>query len=106
VPPYSDIRGGVTAFEEFIARGREDIVDELEVIGLSGTTRCPDMSLSNEDPFEIDCGGIVGSPALDENANIKIVRTAEGGQWRCEVENVADKFTPDGCFADDDDGDG
>ena len=94
---YSDIRGGVTAFEEFVARGREDIVTDRSVIGLNATARCPDLDVSIEGgTYEIDCGGIVGSPALEEGANIKVVRN-EDGQWACQTESVADKFVPDGC---------
>ncbi len=94
----SDIRGGVTAFEEFISRGvAASIVDEdLSVIGLQQTARCPDMSVNSEvDSEEIDCGAIEGSPALGD-AEIKLVRNS-AGQWDCEVTNMEVKFRPDGC---------
>ena len=101
---YSDIRGGVTAFEEFISRGvATEIVtgdDALSVIGLRTTVRCPEMSVTagGEDDdanFEIDCGNINGSPALGEEAQIKVQR--DDGQWQCITSGVDPKFRPDGC---------
>ena len=101
---YSDIRGGVTAFEEFISRGvATDIVtgdDALGTIGLSTTTRCPSMTVQaggegDDAAFEIDCGNINGSPALGDNAQIKVQRN--DGQWDCITSNVDPKFQPDGC---------
>ena len=95
----SDIRGGVTAFEEFISRGvADDVVDgDRTVIGLTATARCPQLAVNSDvDNEEIDCGGIEGSPALGGNANIKLVRN-QAGQWDCEVENMEAKFRPDGC---------
>ena len=96
----SDIRGGVTAFEEFISRGvAASIVDtDTTVIGLTGTARCPDLSVtSTEGDEEIDCGEIAGSPALTStNASIKLERN-DAGQWDCIVSGMAEKFRPDGC---------
>ena len=95
---YSDIRGGVTAFEEFISRGvAEDVVgDDISVIGLTATTRCPNLEVvSTEGSEEIDCGEIDGTGVLD-SSYIKLVR--EDGQWNCESD-LAAKFLPDGCEA-------
>ena len=94
----SDIRGGVTAFEEFISRGvAEDIVDgDRSVIGLTATARCPNLSVnSDEDNEEIRCGGIVGSPPINGD---DIWLTREDGQWVCNVDAaIEEKFRPDGC---------
>ena len=98
---YSDIRGGVTAFEEFIARGvQEDVVgSDRSVIGLTATTRCPGLSVTSTedgDGSRIDCGEIDGTGVLGES-KISVVR--EGGQWSCEFDGE-DKFAPDGCLDD------
>jgi len=96
----SDIRGGVTAFEEFISRGvASGVVDgDRTVIGLTATARCPDLSVdSTPGDEEIDCGEISGSPVLTEtNASIKLERN-DAGQWDCIVSGMEEKFRPDGC---------
>ena len=95
---YSDIRGGVTAFEEFISRGvHVDVVGgDRSVIGLTATARCPELSVSSEeagDGSSIDCGQINGTGVLGEST-ISVVRT--NGQWVCDS-NLEAKFLPDGC---------
>jgi len=96
----SDIRGGVTAFEEFISRGVAGSIvgEDPTVIGLTGTARCPDLSVSTADgDYEIDCGEITGSPVLtDTDASIKLERN-DAGQWDCIVSGMEEKFRPDGC---------
>ena len=93
----SDIRGGVTAFEEFISRGvAASVVDgERSIIGLTATARCPGLTVTSTLGDEkIDCGGVVGSPPI-KGANIYLER--EAGQWNCIIVDTDEQYRPDGC---------
>ncbi len=96
----SDIRGGVTAFEEFISRGvaASIVGTDTTVIGLRPTARCPDLSVtSTVGSEEIDCGVITGSPPIANNT-ITLQRDSTSGQWDCVTGGgMEDKFKPDGC---------
>ena len=92
----SDIRGGVTAFEEFISRGvsREVTVGE---IGLQGeTTRCkidPSGNYNAAGGQKIQCT-IRGNGQV--NGKLITLTRDTAGTWACTT-TVEDKFAPDGC---------
>ena len=95
----SDIRGGVTAFEEFASRGVSRAAD-LEEIGIGGTTgstaRC-DLDISgnynDSDGQWVECT-IKGNGQVNTET-IRLTRNAQG-QWDCTT-SVDPKYAPDGC---------
>ena len=94
----SDIRGGVTAFEEFISRGVADTVVDgnADAIGLrENTTRCAITVVSDAGSESIECN-INGNNAVD-GETITVSRNSDTGTWDCTT-SVLDKFAPDGCF--------
>ena len=94
----SDIRGGVTAFEEFISRGvADDVVNDASDIGLqTATTRCSSITVvTTPDSEEIRCT-ISGNASVDDE-DIWILRNSATNTWDCDTD-VADRFAPDGCF--------
>ena len=95
----SDIRGGVTAFEEFISRGVAATIigDDVTQIGLRNpTTRCDPLEVdSAAGSEEISCS-IQGNNAV-QGDEIKVVRNSATGTWDCEFDGE-NKFAPDGCL--------
>jgi type IV pilus assembly protein PilA len=90
----SDIRGGVTAFEEAINRGSPDPVT-LAAVGLQPvTTRCSAIKLVPGDAGSLECT-IAGNP-LVKGKTITLTRTAATGAWVCATTAV-DDFKPNGC---------
>jgi len=90
----SDIRGGVTAFEEFVNRGVT--INDLDDIGLqSTTTRCAiTLTAADADGVgSIECE-LSGNPRIDEET-ITLNRDS-GGAWTCNS-SVGDDWRPDGC---------
>ena len=93
----SDIRGGVTAFEEFISRGVSRAVTEAEIGLQSETTRCT-----------IDASGVYNAPDAGQkiqctikgngqvNGKLITLTRDTAGTWECTT-NVEEKFAPDGC---------
>ena len=100
----SDIRGGITAWEELVNRGRGDEIT-VDLIGLRDeTTRC-DISVEPGDDGStgsISCA-VNGNPRVD-NATVTLTRQAEGG-WECTFSGSEDddRYAPDGCGDGDDD---
>ena len=89
----SDIRGGVTAFEELVNRGRS--IDGPDAIGLaSETTRCGAIKTTDGETGTIQCDDIQGNPKV-LGKEITLTRTT-GGSWDCTT-NIEDEFKPDGC---------
>lgn len=90
----SDIRGGVTAFEELVNRGVS--IDDLEDIGLQeSTTRCTDITFTDGDEGDISCE-LAGNPRVD-GQDITLSRDSSGA-WTCETD-VDEDYRPDGCEA-------
>ncbi|WP_420823070.1 pilin [Wenzhouxiangella limi] len=90
----SDIRGGVTAFEELVQRGDAANID-LEAIGLQGsTTRCS-ITVSPGATGSIACE-ITGNPQVN-GETITLTRTSTGS-YDCTASAALDeKYRPDGC---------
>ncbi|MDZ7790564.1 MAG: pilin [Xanthomonadales bacterium] len=99
----SDIRGGVTAFEELINRGSDAITaaegsagSSEAAIGLqSSTTRCATI---NVDAIKADGSitcTIVGNPRVDTKT-IKLTRDSDTGAWSCST-TAENEYAPDGC---------
>jgi type IV pilus assembly protein PilA len=94
----SDIRGGVTAFEERINRGTPTATVTVADIGLqANTTRCA-IDIPAGDPTanggqQIRCL-VVGNPRVDGD-EITLTRTS-GGAWECNS-NTDAKYLPNGC---------
>ena len=94
----SDIRGGVTAYEEAVNRGVQTI-DTPELIGLpaAGTARCPAILVTfNPANGEgaIRCENIRGNPRINDD-EIRLTRDSRG-TWECSTE-VGEQWRPDGC---------
>jgi len=94
----SDIRGGVTAFEELIQRGGQTGTPAVGDLGLAGsTTRCsaitPGGNLEDTDGQSLECT-IVGNPQVNSET-ITLTRQSAGG-WDCTTSVAAD-YAPDGC---------
>ena len=90
----SDIRGGVTAFEELVNRG-VSIDDETDIGLQSATTRCSALTVTDGDEGSISCT-LAGNPRVD-GLDITLSRDSTG-QWTCETD-VAEEYRPDGCDA-------
>ena len=93
----SDIRGGVTAFEELINRGR-DINDPSDIGLQTATTRCGTITLDGDGDGWIQCGDIQGNPRV-AGQFVKLERNSATGAWSCDT-NIDDQYAPDGCFDD------
>ena len=98
----SDVRGGVTAFEELIQRGLAgsftDIADTTqEAIGLQAeTTRCSEIAVDDGEDGNITCT-IAGNPRV-LGQTVAMVRNDDTGEWSCEVSSdLEPKHRPDGC---------
>jgi len=93
----SDIRGGLTAFEELVNRGRTDI-DLPGDVGLqAGTTRCEDITVAYDGATgigSITCDSLVGNPRV-AGEDIVLNRNANG-EWSCQSA-IGDEWRPDGC---------
>ena len=88
----SDIRGGLTAFEELINRGSLNF-DE-EAIGLqTSTTRCSTLAVTAGDEGKIRCT-LAGNPRII-GKTIDLSRSSDG-TWECDT-TVGVEWRPDGC---------
>ena len=89
----SDVRGGVTAFEELVNRGRS--IDDVGDIGLQDeTTRCGTIKVEDGEDGTIECDDIQGNPRV---AGSKIVLQRDSaGVWECQTD-IDDQYRPDGC---------
>jgi type IV pilus assembly protein PilA len=93
----SDIRGGVTAFEERINRGTPTGVPTNADIGLAdNTTRCAitvDGDISLDGGQTIECI-VQGNPRVNGD-QVLLTRTSAGA-WDC-TSNTDPKYLPSGC---------
>jgi type IV pilus assembly protein PilA len=98
----SDIRGGVTAFEELINRGDDAITaaggsTSTGAVGLqSSTTRCGSITVDISAAGTIQCGSIVGNPKV-QGGSITLTRNSDTGAWSCSTTDIAAEYRPDGC---------
>jgi len=89
----ADIRGGVTAFEEYVQRGSGAAVT-TNLIGLKGTTtRCAVATTAGADG-KIECT-LTGNPKV-QGKKISLTRNSADGSWTC-ASDVAANFKPSGC---------
>ena len=90
----SDIRGGLTAFEELINRGVLTFTNAD--LGLApNTTRCSAISVTAGETGSIQCT-INGTPAI-QGKTITLTRAADG-TWACSNGGGMDtRHVPDGC---------
>jgi type IV pilus assembly protein PilA len=87
----SDVRSGLTAFEELINRG---VTVNRDKIGLQGTTtRCAITVTAGADG-SIECE-LSGNPRVD-GKTVTLTRDSAEGTWNCTT-NVDADFAPDGC---------
>ena len=94
----SDIRGGVTAYEEFISRGVSR-GSNLTDIGLNAeTTRCTitisGTNYQDSGPHTLTCTIKGNNQVADQT--IVLTRNSGTGTWDCTT-GVAEKLAPDGC---------
>src|SRR5688572_16356524 len=90
----ADIRGGVTAFEEYVQRGLAASIDN-DLIGLAGTTtRCAPITVTPGATGTIACT-LEGNPAVDGSV-VTLTRAADGS-WDCTSTIAEDKHKPQGC---------
>ena len=98
----SDIRGGLTAYEELVNRGQTGQFAALynstnEAIGLAAsTTRCDTITVTDNADGTIVCN-ISGNPRVD-GQTITLTRNSSDGSWACST-TVDIRFAPDGCAA-------
>lgn len=90
----ADIRGGVTAFEEYIQRGSVNAITR-QTIGLKGTTTRCAISVTAGNNGNITCK-LTGNPAVS-GANIVLTRTSTDGSWACSSTIQEGKHKPSGC---------
>ncbi|RYG88542.1 MAG: prepilin-type cleavage/methylation domain-containing protein, partial [Alphaproteobacteria bacterium] len=95
----SDIRGGVTAFEETIQRGSTGAPASPDDIGLQASTPRCDITAtgdySADDSQEIECT-LKGNPKVADET-VTLTRNASGA-WNC-TSSVEEKYLPGGCVA-------
>lgn len=90
----SDIRGGITAFEEMIQRGNGASVT-VALIGLqAATTRCTTIAVAPGAAGTVTCT-LTGNPKVD-GQTIVLTRNSGTGAWACST-GVDPKYAPDGC---------
>ncbi|TVR92493.1 MAG: prepilin-type N-terminal cleavage/methylation domain-containing protein [Wenzhouxiangellaceae bacterium] len=91
----SDIRGGLTAFEELVNRGLQATIDN-DAIGLAAdTTRCDPLTVTPGADGSIACT-LQGNPRVD-GETITLTRDDTTGQWTCTT-SVDAQYAPDGCI--------
>src|SRR5690606_35319649 len=90
----SDIRGGVTAFEEKINRGSTQFSTQ-ESIGLRGSTaRCSSIDVDGHETGTIKCT-LAGNPKV-AGKTVQLQRTTSGA-YECTIQGLDDKYLPTGC---------
>ena len=93
----ADIRGGVTAYEEFVQRGSVSVITGPAIIGLATTTpRCA--------PISVPAGSVTGTIVCTLTGNpivsgktITLKRNSSTGQWTCTSNITASKHKPGNC---------
>ena len=90
----ADIRGGVTAFEEYVQRGSGSAVT-VDNIGLKASTpRCAITVPTTGSNGVIQCA-LKGNPSIN-GMNVTLTRASADGSWTCAAA-VDQKFKPAGC---------
>jgi len=90
----SDIRGGVTAFEEKINRGSTTFTT-TDSIGLRGSTaRCSTIAVAGSATGTIKCT-LTGNPKVLAKV-VTLTRTTSGA-YNCTIPGLDAKYLPTGC---------
>jgi type IV pilus assembly protein PilA len=91
----ADIRGGVTAFEEYVQRGSGAAVT-LNLVGLAAsTTRCNPVSIAAGSNGSITCR-LRGNPSVN-GSDMILTRDSNDGSWTCTTTVPLAKHRPQGC---------
>lgn len=91
----ADVRGGVTAFEEFVQRGSGGIVTN-SIVGLrSSTPRCLTIATTAGNSGNIQCN-LRGNPSVS-GKYVRLTRTSATGAWACSSDIAAAKHKPGNC---------
>ena len=91
----ADIRGGVTAFEEFVQRGSAAIVT-LNHVGLrSSTPRCLTIAVTAGNNGTITCD-LRGNPSVN-TYDVVLTRVSATGAWNCSSTIPLAKHKPGNC---------
>ncbi|GAB2670164.1 pilin [Arenimonas aestuarii] len=92
----ADIRGGVTAYEEFVQRGSVTVITAPDVIGLSASTpRCSTIAVTASTSGTIICT-LRGNPIVNTKT-ITLKRVSATGQWNCTSTIALSKHKPGNC---------
>jgi type IV pilus assembly protein PilA len=93
----ADIRGGVTAFEEFIQRGSTAAITGPTIIGLNASTpRCSAITTPVvSGNGQIQCL-LLGNPVVN-GKYIRLTRTSATGAWTCSSDISLAKHKPANC---------
>ncbi|MCX7033555.1 MAG: pilin [Arenimonas sp.] len=92
----ADIRGGVTAYEEFVQRGSVAVITAPAVVGLSAATpRCSAVAVTASTSGTIVCT-LQGNPIV-AGKTITLTRTSATGQWACSSNISLSKHKPGNC---------
>ena len=90
----SDIRGGVTAFEEKINRGSTTFTG-TDSVGLRGSTaRCTTITVTGSETGTITCA-LTGNPKV-AGKTVQLQRTTSGA-YECTISGLDAKYLPTGC---------
>ncbi len=93
----ADIRGGVTAYEEFVQRGSVTVITGPTVVGLSGTTpRCLTITTPSPSTSGTIVCALQGNPIVNTKT-ITLTRTSATGQWACSSNIALSKHKPGNC---------
>ncbi|GGA85130.1 pilus assembly protein PilA [Arenimonas soli] len=91
----ADIRGGVTAFEEYVQRGSGAAVTN-NIVGLrSSTPRCSAITTTAGNNGSIACT-IRGNPSVNGFA-VTLTRVSASGAWNCSSSIPLTKHRPGNC---------
>jgi len=89
----SDIRGGVTAFEEKINRGSTTF--GIDAVGLrSSTARCSEIDVDGNETGTITCK-LAGNPKV--SGKIVQLKRNTSGAYECSISGLDPKYLPTGC---------
>jgi type IV pilus assembly protein PilA len=93
----ADIRGGVTAYEEFVQRGSVGVITtDPTIIGLSAATpRCSKIATTSGTKGTIVCT-LQGNPIVN-GKTMTLTRDSATGQWACTSNIALSKHKPGNC---------
>lgn len=90
----SDIRGGVTAFEEKINRGSTSFTDVTGIGLRASTPRCSEIKLAGSATGTLTCK-LRGNPKVLDK--VVTLTRASTGAYNCTIPSLDAKYLPTGC---------